>query len=84
MDAMELIAAPDAKSRLSELLERASRGETFVITLHGRRVARLVPEGDFDRQKALAAVKKIRSMRKRRGVSLKDIRASIHEGHDPQ
>ena len=32
----------DAKTRLSELVERASRGDEVVITRHGRPVARLV------------------------------------------
>jgi prevent-host-death family protein len=39
---MESIGAFDAKTRLSELLERVARGEMFVITKHGHPVARLV------------------------------------------
>jgi prevent-host-death family protein len=37
------IGAFDAKTNLSQILERVSRGEEFVITRHGRPVARLVP-----------------------------------------
>jgi len=33
----------EAKNRLSELLERAARGEEVVITKHGRPAARLTP-----------------------------------------
>jgi prevent-host-death family protein len=33
----------EAKNRLSELVERASRGEEIVITRHGAQVARLMP-----------------------------------------
>ena len=40
---MESIAAFDAKTRLSELLDRAAKGETFQITKHGRPVGKLVP-----------------------------------------
>ena len=40
---MESIAAFDAKTRLSELLDRAARGETFEITKHGRPVGKLGP-----------------------------------------
>ena len=40
---MESIGAFDAKNRLSELLERAARGEVIEITKHGRPVALLVP-----------------------------------------
>jgi prevent-host-death family protein len=41
---MESIGAFDAKTRLSELLERVRKGESFVITRHGHPVARLIPE----------------------------------------
>ncbi len=33
----------DAKTRLTELLDAVERGESFVITRHGRPVARLLP-----------------------------------------
>ena len=33
----------EAKTRLSELLERADRGEEFVLARAGRPVARLIP-----------------------------------------
>ena len=33
----------DAKTRLSELLERTSRGEEFVLARAGRPMARLIP-----------------------------------------
>jgi prevent-host-death family protein len=39
------IGAYDAKTRLSELLDRVEKGEQIVITRHGKPVARLVPEG---------------------------------------
>ncbi len=40
-----LIGAHDAKTRLSELLDRVERGEEIVITRHGRPVARLSRTG---------------------------------------
>lgn len=33
----------ESKAHLSELVERASRGEEIVITVHGKAKARLVP-----------------------------------------
>ena len=38
-----LINVYEAKTRLSELLERAGRGEEFVLARAGRPVARLIP-----------------------------------------
>jgi prevent-host-death family protein len=47
------IAAFDAKQKLSELLNRANGGETFVITRHGVPFAKLVPiEEPVDREEA--------------------------------
>ncbi len=34
----------EAKNRLSELIERAERGEKVVITRHGKAVVSLIPE----------------------------------------
>jgi prevent-host-death family protein len=36
----------ELKSKLSECVRDVKRGGTIVVTEHGRRVARLVPEGD--------------------------------------
>ncbi len=37
------VGAFEAKTRLSELLQRVEAGEQVIITKHGRPVARLVP-----------------------------------------
>lgn len=42
---MPLVTAYEAKTHLSQLLERARQGERFVITRHGSVVAELVPPG---------------------------------------
>ncbi len=40
---MERVGIYEAKSRLSELIERAETGKEVTITRHGKAVARLVP-----------------------------------------
>jgi prevent-host-death family protein len=40
---MESIGSFDAKTHLARLLERVATGEEFIITKHGKPVARLVP-----------------------------------------
>ena len=37
------VGAFEAKTHLSELLDRVERGERFAITRHGKAVARLLP-----------------------------------------
>lgn len=50
-----MIGAFEAKTRLSELLDRASRGEEITITKHERPIAKLVPY-EQPRKIALAEV----------------------------
>ena len=50
------VGAYDAKTRLSELLNRVEKGEQIVITRHGRPVARLVPERSDDLAQAIDAL----------------------------
>jgi prevent-host-death family protein len=40
---MTRIAVAEAKARFSELIDRASRGERFLVLRHGRPAAALVP-----------------------------------------
>ena len=82
---VQSVGAYDAKTHLSELLDRVERGEEIVITRHGRPVARLVPEGREDVADALAALDRITARRKAlaaRGVRLTqaEIRALREEG----
>jgi prevent-host-death family protein len=53
----------EAKNKLSELLDRAERGEEVVITRRGKPVAKLVPVEDHrDREKARQAGRRIRAL----------------------
>ncbi len=79
---MESIGAFEAKTRLSELLERVAKGEMFVITKHGHPVARLVPEHARDPERAARAAERLKVFHKNMPqVSLQDLLDSRHEGH---
>ena len=55
----------EAKNKLSELVDRAERGEETVITRRGKPVAKLVPvQPGRDREKARRAVEGIRKLAK--------------------
>lgn len=43
---MVTVGAFEAKTKLSELLDRVAKGEEILITRHGKPAARLVPAGD--------------------------------------
>jgi prevent-host-death family protein len=55
----QTIGAYEAKTRFSELIARAEKGESFVVTRNGRPVARLTPINAFDRERARLAGERI-------------------------
>jgi len=76
------VAVPlaEAKNKLSELVDRVSRGEEFVITRHNAEVARLVPVRRPPRQDIGEAIAKMRATRKRRSATLAEILQWKSEG----
>ena len=58
------IQASEAKTHLPQLLDEVERGETIVITRHGRPIARLVPEVARRQAEIEAAIEAIRAARK--------------------
>ncbi|MBI3817136.1 MAG: type II toxin-antitoxin system Phd/YefM family antitoxin [Planctomycetes bacterium] len=76
-----VVGAFDAKTHLSELLDRVEReGASILITRHGKPVARLVPCENIDTKrvaKALAAIDSIAKGKSLKGTSIRDL---INEG----
>jgi len=78
---MREIQASDAKARLPQLLDEVERGETLIITRHGRAIARIVPEVDRRQEEVDRALASIRELRKRtRKVSIEKILSAKEEG----
>lgn len=73
MLAMITVGAFEAKTKLSELLDRVERGEEVLITRHGKNVARLVGLDETDeaqrRDAAMARFDAVRERLRRKGVS---------------
>lgn len=66
---MTTIGIFEAKNRLSELVERAGRGEEIVITRRGEQVARLMPPQAPDSTgQARSLVARIRNSRRGQGL----------------
>jgi len=61
------VGAYEAKTKFSELIARAEKGESFVVTKNGRPVARITPPEAFDREKARRAVERLRQFRATQG-----------------
>lgn len=78
---MKQIQASMAKAQFAELLDDVERGETVVITRHGKPIARLVREEDERRADALRAMAELKEMRKTAGrVTVEEILAWRDEG----
>jgi prevent-host-death family protein len=80
---MRKIQASEAKAQLAALLDDVQRGETVVITRHGKAIARLVPEEDDRRRRVEETFAKLDELRKKvKGkVTLEEILQWRHEGH---
>ena len=78
---MREIQASEAKTHLPQLLDDVERGETLIITRHGRPIARIVPDVDRRQQEIDKALAGIRELRKRTGrITLKQLLSARDEG----
>ena len=79
---MREVQASEAKTHLPRLLDEVERGETIVITRHGRPIARIVPEADRRQAEIDAAIARIQERRTRAGrVTPEELLSARHEGH---
>jgi prevent-host-death family protein len=79
---MREIEASEAETHLPQLLDEVERGETLVITRHGRAIARIVPETSRRQEEIDQAIEDIKALRKRIGeVPLAELLTTIRDGH---
>ncbi|EME68126.1 prevent-host-death family protein [Paramagnetospirillum caucaseum] len=78
---MREVQASEAKTHLPQLLDDVERGETLIITRHGRPIARLVPERDRRQEEVDKAIAGI-ALRRRAAasVTVADILSARDEG----
>jgi prevent-host-death family protein len=78
---MREIQASEAKTHLPRLLDEVERGETLIITRHGRAIARLVPEMDRQQAEVDKAIEGILNLRKRTGrIRVEELLSAREEG----
>ncbi len=79
---MREVQASAAKTHLAQLLDEVERGETIVITRHGKPIARLVPEVDRRQEAVRAAIADLKRLRRTMPrLSLEEILDGRHAGH---
>lgn len=78
---MQTYQASEAKTHFLRILDDVERGESVLITRHGKTVARIQPETSFDPVRAKEAFDQIRELRKRTlPTSLEEIHSARDEG----
>jgi len=78
---MKTVQASEAKSRLLQLLDDVERGETVVITRHGRPIARLEPEAERRSAEIDTAIEDLRKLGRRTGrITVAELLQSRDEG----
>ena len=78
---MREIPASEAKTHLPQLLNEVERGTTLIITRHGRRIARIVPEEDRRQEEVDRTLAAIRELGKRTGrITLGELLSARDEG----
>ena len=79
---MREIQASEAKIHLPQLLDDIERGETIVITRHGRPIARLITDDAMRRHGRGEAVERLKALRATMPqVRLEELLAMRREGH---
>jgi prevent-host-death family protein len=80
---MREVQSSEVKARLPQFLDEVEKGETIVITRHGRPIAHLVPAPERDRDRVRHALDGIAALRRTTGsFTLDEILAARHEGHN--
>jgi len=77
---MTEVGSYEAKTHLSSLLDRVSRGERITITRHGVPVALLVPASARSAEPRDATIARLRAFRKGRTLGTGTLREMIEDG----
>jgi prevent-host-death family protein len=67
---MPAVSAADANREFSKLLRRVRQGQSYVITSHGRAVAKIVPMNGDEKVRAAARATLFKRLRSQRGVNI--------------
>lgn len=79
---MTTVTAYEAKTHLPRLIRAAERGETVIITRHGKPVAQLGPVQDQRRTDMAEAKARLEALRRRLPrIPLEELLSARHEGH---
>lgn len=76
------VGAYEAKTHLSELLDRVSKGERITITRYGAPVAMLVPPDPRASAGTAGVLEEVRAFRRGRCMDAAEIRSLVADGRE--
>jgi len=78
---MQTYQASEAKTHFLRILDDVERGQSVVVTRHGKEVALISPKAQIDQERVQRAIDGMRALRQRTGkVSLEEILSMRNEG----
>jgi prevent-host-death family protein len=77
---MQTIGSYELKTHLSEILDAVERGQTVIVTRHGKPIARISPDEATLRSQASQAVQALRTFPRTKLPDGVTIRSLIEEG----
>lgn len=78
---MKTVQASEAKTHFLRILDDVERGDTVIITRHGKPVARISPQPEVEEQRTERAIEGMRALRQRIGkLSVDEILSARNEG----
>ncbi len=80
---MREVGSFEAKTKLPQLLREASQGEVFIITNHGKPIARLGPISESDKRSQEQVVEELLNFKTAKycaDIPLEDVTAAIRGG----
>jgi len=78
---MEAFQASEAKTQFLRILDDVERGQSFIITRHGKTIARICPEPQIEIHRARQAFANIRALRELNGrVTVNELLSARDEG----
>ncbi len=77
---MQTIGAFQAKTHFSSILDQVEKGDSVIITRHGRAIARLIPVTGSDREKIKLTIQRVKQLSQRNTLSGLDWKTLRDEG----
>ena len=79
---MNTVPSSDIKAKLAEYLDAVERGETIVVTRHGKAIAHIIPAPAAEKERVRQTLDAITALRQTTGrMPVAELLVARHQGH---